>query len=579
MFDELNVQVATEPTATDTPTTLVEAKAQTARLIEEDVLRKLSDPSDQTIPTITSRFEGVMNLRLMSQAHIVIIGAGGIGSPIVKNLAAMGCKNLTVIDPDTVEPQNIGTQFHKVTDIGRPKVQALRDEILERYYIEINPLSQEVMDFQHLQELTNFAPITLLIGAVDNMEIRNTLGHHFVNKARDFMVKGYSSYDQENLLPKYYIDTRMSLGLWNVFTIPVGRSIIFPLSHQAVLAALNRYKEQALFPQEEAMTEPCTARALGYTGENIASYVAALADFMFRVLLKPNQVDWDHRRYSNPHNVFFDNDTQRKEGMPFRWTESFDARNFQPLNTDPFRERLKTNLANTMKELSWLKKVNQARDMATPRIVTREQDPLLCCNGKELFKGSIVAVYQEGTQTTGLLRVKDWVNRVIIQAGVLVDALECEWITTDISNTNQAGHKVYLLEDPDEDELEDSDADELEVCYCPHGAEQDPELLTYLYGVTFEVLSFNCPNVREQEQEQEQPTTQLPINTWKGMTIPTGSKIKTNEGRTQYVDYSPVHNTVGLYLSPLLLEGDRVHHITTQAAFEETIHAVLELKP
>jgi len=572
MFDELNVQVTTEPTAADTPTTttLTEAKAHTARLIEEDVLRKLSDPSDQTINTITSRFEGALNLRQLAQAHIVIIGAGGIGSPIVKNLAAMGCKNLTVIDPDTVEPQNIGTQFHKVTDIGRPKVQALRDEILERYYIEINPIQAKVRDFQHLQELTNFAPITLLIGAVDNMEIRNTIGHHFATKARDFMIGDYSSYDQENLLPKYYIDTRMSLGLWNVFTIPVGRSIVSPLSPNVVLAALTQYKEQALFPQEEAMTEPCTARALGYTGENIASYVAALTDFMFRVLLKPNQVSNNSDRGANPHNVFFDNDTQRKEAMPFRWTESFDARSFQPLNADPFRERLKTNLANTMKELSWLKKINQTRDMATPRIVTREQDPLIYCGGKELFKGSIVAVYQEDSQTTGLLRVKHWVDNAVLQEGDLVDALECEWITTDISNTNQAGHKVYLLEDPDEDELE--------VCYCPQGAEQDLDLLTYLYGVTFEVLSFNCPNVSEQEQEQEQTQSQSPVNIWKGMIIPTGSQIKTPHGDTLYVDYSPVHNTVGLYRDSLL-RGDRVNHITTQEAFEATIHAVLELKP
>lgn len=65
---------------------------------------------------------GQMRLRA---AHVVVIGAGGIGSPAVQYLAAAGIGRLTLIDDDHVEPSNLQRQtIFATADAGRAKVEA-----------------------------------------------------------------------------------------------------------------------------------------------------------------------------------------------------------------------------------------------------------------------------------------------------------------------------------------------------------------------------------------------------------------------------------------------------------------------
>ncbi|MEN6342641.1 MAG: HesA/MoeB/ThiF family protein [Methanospirillum sp.] len=58
-------------------------------------------------------------------AHIVIAGAGGLGSPVAIYLAVAGVGRLTLIDHDTVERTNLNRQvLHGEADLGRPKVES-----------------------------------------------------------------------------------------------------------------------------------------------------------------------------------------------------------------------------------------------------------------------------------------------------------------------------------------------------------------------------------------------------------------------------------------------------------------------
>ncbi|MEN6518973.1 MAG: HesA/MoeB/ThiF family protein [Methanospirillum sp.] len=58
-------------------------------------------------------------------AHIVITGAGGLGSPVAIYLAVAGVGRLTLIDQDTVERTNLNRQvLHGEADIGRAKVES-----------------------------------------------------------------------------------------------------------------------------------------------------------------------------------------------------------------------------------------------------------------------------------------------------------------------------------------------------------------------------------------------------------------------------------------------------------------------
>ena len=67
-------------------------------------------------------------------AKIHIVGCGSVGSTVAENLARCGVKNMILWDFDTVEPRNIANQMFRQKDVGKLKVEALKDILCE-----INP--------------------------------------------------------------------------------------------------------------------------------------------------------------------------------------------------------------------------------------------------------------------------------------------------------------------------------------------------------------------------------------------------------------------------------------------------------
>ena len=73
---------------------------------------------------------GVEGQTRIRAAKVAVIGAGGLGSPVILYLAAAGVGNLTVIDDDIVDVTNLQRQvLHDSQSIGRPKVDSARDRI------------------------------------------------------------------------------------------------------------------------------------------------------------------------------------------------------------------------------------------------------------------------------------------------------------------------------------------------------------------------------------------------------------------------------------------------------------------
>jgi len=68
---------------------------------------------------------GEIAQRRLAAAHVAVVGAGGLGSPVVLALAAAGVGTITVIDDDLVEASNLQRQvMHRVSDVGAPKVDS-----------------------------------------------------------------------------------------------------------------------------------------------------------------------------------------------------------------------------------------------------------------------------------------------------------------------------------------------------------------------------------------------------------------------------------------------------------------------
>lgn len=107
----------------------------------------------------------------LKEARVLVIGAGGLGSPILNYLAAGGIGQITVIDDDVVEESNLQRQtIHRMADIGRPKVDSAVDAV-ER----LNPFVQATGIKDRLtpdNAIELFTAHDLVIDGTDNFATR-----------------------------------------------------------------------------------------------------------------------------------------------------------------------------------------------------------------------------------------------------------------------------------------------------------------------------------------------------------------------------------------------------------------------
>jgi adenylyltransferase/sulfurtransferase len=97
-------------------------------------------PHDALSPGETLRYArhlilpevGPAGQRRLKQARVLLVGAGGLGSPVALYLAAAGVGTLGMVDFDVVDATNLQRQvLHGTSDVGRPKLDSARDRVGE----------------------------------------------------------------------------------------------------------------------------------------------------------------------------------------------------------------------------------------------------------------------------------------------------------------------------------------------------------------------------------------------------------------------------------------------------------------
>ncbi len=79
---------------------------------------------------LTLQSVGVEGQRRLKAARVLIVGAGGLGSPTALYLAAAGVGTLGLVDNDVVDVTNLQRQLlHGTRDVGRPKLESARDRL------------------------------------------------------------------------------------------------------------------------------------------------------------------------------------------------------------------------------------------------------------------------------------------------------------------------------------------------------------------------------------------------------------------------------------------------------------------
>ncbi len=128
---------------------------------------------------------GVTGQKRLKNAKVLVVGAGGLGSPALLYLAAAGVGTLGIVDFDVVDESNLQRQvIHGVSDLGRPKAESARDSVRE-----INPHVEVVLHTERLDSdnaLDVFRPYDLVLDGTDNFATR-----YLVNDACVLLGKPY----------------------------------------------------------------------------------------------------------------------------------------------------------------------------------------------------------------------------------------------------------------------------------------------------------------------------------------------------------------------------------------------------
>ncbi len=128
---------------------------------------------------------GMIGQKRLKNAKVLVVGAGGLGSPALLYLAAAGVGTLGILDFDVVDESNLQRQvIHGQSDVGKSKALSAKESIAE-----INPLVAVNLHTDRLDSsnaLEIFADYDLILDGTDNFATR-----YLVNDACVLLGKPY----------------------------------------------------------------------------------------------------------------------------------------------------------------------------------------------------------------------------------------------------------------------------------------------------------------------------------------------------------------------------------------------------
>ncbi len=131
------------------------------------------------------RLYGEAGLRRLSEAHVCVIGVGGVGSWVVESLARTAVGKITMIDMDVVSVSNINRQIVATTDaVGRDKIAVMKDRVEQiNPDCEVTPID-EFINRENLDQLMHKG-FDYVVDCIDDYRTKAAL----INYCREHKIK------------------------------------------------------------------------------------------------------------------------------------------------------------------------------------------------------------------------------------------------------------------------------------------------------------------------------------------------------------------------------------------------------
>lgn len=207
--------------------------------------------------------------------RFVVIGAGAIGSSFVIALSKMGARKITVYDFDNLEDHNLANQLYPKSQLGKPKVEALKQYAADFGDCEITAINEPWTP-------DNAIEADVVVSCVDNMAVRKALFEFYVRPFHCLGASGSGGIAYFNA-PLLFVDGRMGALVYRAFAVDMASK-----------ESVTHYKE-TLHTQEQGSKERCGQKSIIYTVYGVASMMCDLVkQWIMESDNRPTEIQYDY---------------------------------------------------------------------------------------------------------------------------------------------------------------------------------------------------------------------------------------------------------------------------------------------
>lgn len=130
----------------------------------------------------------------LANSKALVIGAGGLGSPVLYYLAAAGVGTLGIVDRDIVELSNLNRQIlHFTNDLGKSKAQSAKSKLqMLNPNVKINIYEEEICENNALNLLDGY---DIVVDCVDNLSTRYIVNDACIKKGVTLIEAGVTGFE------------------------------------------------------------------------------------------------------------------------------------------------------------------------------------------------------------------------------------------------------------------------------------------------------------------------------------------------------------------------------------------------
>jgi len=178
---------------------------------------------------------GASGQEKLLQARVLVIGAGGLGSPVIFCLSAAGVGNIGVMDFDEVELSNLQRQIiHNVDDLKKPKVESAKEKI-QKLNPEINlEIYKEKATLESLEKVAK--NYDYILDATDNFPTRFVINEFCTKAKKPLIFAAVKAFAGQVSVFKPYENNNPCYACFNPNIVGEGFSL--PLSEKGILGSV-----------------------------------------------------------------------------------------------------------------------------------------------------------------------------------------------------------------------------------------------------------------------------------------------------------------------------------------------------